>query len=255
MVNAADRIIRIYRISDILHGGENCVVEPAQKLQDLVNKNTWKTVFFSGDGEFVCAGTSRVHTLNIWEWSTGTLVKILHGTKGETLMDAAWHPIRPIIVSVSGGVVSIWSQTHVENWSAFTPDFRELDENIEYEERESEFDVEDEDKSVVQDEHEQDVNDDVDVVSVEKNTAYFSSDEEEEDVTSPPVLFIPITPEIEEPEVDTWLTDTLPEASVLSNGHRKGSADGKRPKTRKDTNGVGKKAKLDGNSKSPRTAH
>ena len=103
VVNSADRIIRIYKMADVIHSRAHSEIEPSQRLQDLVNKNTWKKVFFSGDGEYVCAGSSRTHQLYIWENFTGNLVKILTGTKGETLMDAAWHPIRPIIVSVSGG--------------------------------------------------------------------------------------------------------------------------------------------------------
>lgn len=67
----------------------------------------WKKCCFSGDGEYICAGSARQHALYIWEKSIGNLVKILHGTKGELLLDVAWHPVRPIIASISSGKASI----------------------------------------------------------------------------------------------------------------------------------------------------
>lgn len=57
-----------------------------------------------------------------------------------------------MLCTVSSGTVHIWAPAVVENWSAYAPDFRELMENEDYEERESEFDIEDEDRSMKGDE-------------------------------------------------------------------------------------------------------
>ncbi|EUB64473.1 Retinoblastoma-binding protein [Echinococcus granulosus] len=77
----------------------------------------WRKCCFSGDGEFVCAGSMKQHSIYIWERASGTLFKILHGQKGETLLDVVWHPLRPIIISVSNSItkeqISIWAQTQV----------------------------------------------------------------------------------------------------------------------------------------------
>lgn len=147
----------------------------------------------------MCAGSARQHALYVWEKSVGNLVKILHGTKGELLLDVVWHPVRPIITSISSGLVSIWAQNQVENWSAFAPDFKELDENVEYEERESEFDIEDEDKSVdlsAEAKHDEEI--EVDVVKVDPIAAFCSSDEEYEEDAG--LQFLPMAPEVEDPE-------------------------------------------------------
>lgn len=110
--------------------------------------------------------------------------------------------MRPIITSISSGLVSIWAQNQVENWSAFAPDFKELDENVEYEERESEFDIDDEDKSVdlsAEAKHDEEI--EVDVVKVDPIAAFCSSDEEYEEDNA--LQFLPMAPEVEDPE-DGW---------------------------------------------------
>lgn len=202
LVNTSDRVIRVYDSKEVIACGKDGEPEPIQKLQDLVNKTTWKKCCFSGDGEYICAGSARQHALYVWEKSVGNLVKILHGTKGELLLDVVWHPVRPIIASISSGLVSIWAQNQVENWSAFAPDFKELDENVEYEERESEFDITDEDKSVdlsAEAKHDEEI--EVDVSKIEPIAAFCSSDEETEDDKA--LQFLPMAPEVEDPE-DGW---------------------------------------------------
>eukprot|EP00099_Drosophila_melanogaster_P021885 NP_649209.1 retinoblastoma binding protein 5 [Drosophila melanogaster] len=217
LINTSDRVIRVYDSKEIITLGKDGEPEPIQKLQDLVNKTTWKKCCFSGDGEYICAGSARQHALYIWEKSIGNLVKILHGTKGELLLDVVWHPVRPIIASISSGLVSIWAQNQVENWSAFAPDFKELDENVEYEERESEFDIADEDKSVdLNADAQQDEEIEVDVQKVEPVAAFCSSDEEGEDENA--LQFLPMAPEVEDPE-DGWTGQDGLEPSAVMLGH------------------------------------
>ncbi|CAD6192554.1 unnamed protein product [Caenorhabditis auriculariae] len=208
LTNSQDRIIRTYSLEDLLKCQNGSTVEPKYKVQDMVNKTAWKSICTDSDGVFTCGASSKNHSLYIWEACTGSLIKILHGTKGESLLDVQWHPSRPVVLSVAQGVVSLWTQAHVENWSAFAPEFRELEENGKYEEKEEEFDMEDEDADDGANTNDQDgEEDEIDVVTLQPEEFMASSDEEDvaqfiPDATlkSGPLWFIPLAPEIENPE-------------------------------------------------------
>lgn len=165
LTNSNDRIIRIYENLLPLKGGlealENANCEfPEQveseklksagsrslalfrEFQDSITRVHWKAPCFSGDGEWVVGGSASKgeHKIYIWD-RAGHLVKILEGPK-EAVIDLTWHPVKPLVVSVSlTGLVYIWAKDYTENWSAFAPDFKELEENEEYVEREDEFDL------------------------------------------------------------------------------------------------------------------
>ncbi|MED6174826.1 hypothetical protein PIB30_072729 [Stylosanthes scabra] len=219
LTNSNDRVIRIYenllplkdevRVLDDLNKSFNDL-DGVEKLkavgtkcltlfrefQDSITKVHWKAPCFSGDGEWVVGGSASKgeHKIYIWD-RAGHLVKILEGPK-EALIDLAWHPVRPIVVSVSlNGIVYIWAKDYTENWSAFAPDFKELEENEEYVEREDEFDLIPETEKVKG----SDVNEDeeVDIVTTEKDPAFSDSDMSQEEL-----CFLPATPSRDVPEQD-----------------------------------------------------
>ena len=53
-----------------------------------------------------------------------------------------WHPKKPLIASTTNqGNILVWHCPTPERWGAFAGGFEEVDENVEYEEREDEFDI------------------------------------------------------------------------------------------------------------------
>lgn len=144
VVNSSDRVIRLLRVPTLTD------TDPAEwefelehKFQDVVNRLQWNSVTVSPSGEYVLATTyESAHDIYMWETSMGSLVKIYEGPK-EELVDIEFHPVLPALAStgLDTGAIYLWSSIVPQKWSALAPDFVELEENVEYEEKEDEFDL------------------------------------------------------------------------------------------------------------------
>lgn len=146
----SDYVIRIYNLEDVIKSGLNSDLQPKQKLLNIVDKQTsWKVCCFSNDGEFIISGGKTF--LYIWQ-ATGGIYAILENSFQKYILDVKWHPISPIIVSIHAGELFVWSEQTpiVQNLTKFFGDgLKQIDETFEYMERESEFDIFDEDASFI----------------------------------------------------------------------------------------------------------
>lgn len=145
LVNSQDRIIRTFRIPNLT--AEDLDLDTLQlplehKFQDVVNKLSWNHVTFSATGEYVAASTYNNHELYVWERGHGSLVCMLKDPKEEQGV-IEWHPSRALLAAcgLETGRIYIWSVVSPQKWSALAPDFAEVEENVEYIEREDEFDI------------------------------------------------------------------------------------------------------------------
>ncbi|KAF6264667.1 WD40-repeat-containing domain protein [Scenedesmus sp. NREL 46B-D3] len=181
------------RVGSLLHSPETCMLAACPlTFQNAVEKNQWKGVVLSGDSEHVVGAVAHKteHRVYIWSRLYGKLERILEGPRNENIADLAWHPTQSLLVTLSGnGKVYLWAQVFNENWSAFAPDFQELDENQEYVEAEDEFDINEKPAAPAAD---GDAAEDaeVDVITRER-LLVFSSDEEDEGASEEPLHWLP----------------------------------------------------------------
>lgn len=145
LVNSQDRIIRTFMVPNLAAEDLNpdtIQIPLEHKFQDVVNRLSWNHVTFSAAGEYVAASTYNNHELYIWERTQGSIVRMLEGPKEEQGV-IEWHPHRALLAAcgMETGRIYIWSVTSPQKWSALAPDFSEVEENVEYVEREDEFDI------------------------------------------------------------------------------------------------------------------
>ncbi|CAL9733828.1 COMPASS component Swd1p [Monosporozyma servazzii] len=146
-VNCSDRTIRQYSLS-YEETTTTFTLDLEHKYQDVINKLQWNAIVFSNkSGDYIVASThgSSTHELYLWETNSGSLVRVLEGAE-EELMDIDWN-FHTMSIASNGfetGDVYVWSLVIPPKWSALAPDFEEVEENIDYQEKEDEFDEVDE---------------------------------------------------------------------------------------------------------------
>ncbi|KOM49662.1 hypothetical protein LR48_Vigan08g048900 [Vigna angularis] len=154
LANSNDRVIRIYEnllplkdevralddlkekhkglkaVEKLKAVGSKCLTL-IRELQDSTMTVHWKSPCFIGNGQWVAGGSARRGGHQIYIWGVVGEAKILEGPN-QKIVDLAWHPVRPVLVSVSStGTVYIWAKAYTEEWSACFPDFKEIEENQE----------------------------------------------------------------------------------------------------------------------------
>lgn len=135
----------------------------------------------SEDSDYLIA--TKGHNLLVYTIN-GDLIKMLDCPQNEIIISLECHPqtfkyIRPLIVTgTTGGHVLFWTKTIVENWSAFSPEFGELERNEYYVERENEYDEDCEANNATSSKKVDDFNDPSIIIDIFKKP---NDDVEEED--------------------------------------------------------------------------
>lgn len=200
----------------LLHPEESAMLFPTLEFSYSMDyRSLWRSVCFTHDDEYVAAASSSKKTHNVFFWKRhdGKGQGVLEGPK-DTIVDMAWHPSRPVMVTVSQtGSILVWAKAYQESWSAFAPDFVEIDENVLYKEKEDEMDQNTEapDVTTKREVDEQDEDGDIDIRTVIPQHLCSSDDEHAADqlhylpVIVEPEAEVPADPIQEQQELEREL--------------------------------------------------
>ncbi len=144
LVNATDRCLRLIKVSysrRLMQFQKECV--------DVINRKKWMTAgFFTTrhptKERYVVSGVgeSGSHEICFISMEKGSVERRLGPSKEGCLHLCGHHMYHnSIVVVTSNGDLLLWSVKNPKSWTALAPEFTEIDENVEYIEKEEEFDA------------------------------------------------------------------------------------------------------------------
>ncbi|THH01764.1 hypothetical protein EW026_g1002 [Hermanssonia centrifuga] len=156
-------------------------LEPTYRFSDPINKVAWHAISYSPDGEWLAGGAAdnATHKIYIWDIANeGQFAAALDGGR-----EPLTHVHKPSIASTTNqGNILIWHCPTPERWGAFAGGFEEVDENVEYEEREDEFDIEDESEQALRKQKEEEEEIDINGAEEKGDRGDYWNGEEDEDI-------------------------------------------------------------------------
>uniref|UniRef100_A0A914YHA6 Anaphase-promoting complex subunit 4 WD40 domain-containing protein n=1 Tax=Panagrolaimus superbus TaxID=310955 RepID=A0A914YHA6_9BILA len=196
IVVASDMFIRVYELNELLKWKRDEVADTINTLYEPTSKTLWHSACASGDSDYIAALASTAHEVTIFERATEAIVATLCQSKKEIPLGLEWHPAKPAVASVCNGNIFIWKQRPRPCWAAYAPDFTELGENLVYREKESEFDVDDEDFPKDDGLGKNQTEELIDVETVTAPPGLCSSDEDDPNKIWGSVFFVSATPAV-----------------------------------------------------------
>lgn len=113
-------------------------------FKDRVSELKYTCCVFDRNDEHLIfsSNTKKVCKLIIYEIDRDDVKQELEGPS-EPVNHIIFHPDHPVIYTAGSPSIRVWTPTYQQSWAMYTPGFEHLEMNVDYEEKEDEFDIDD----------------------------------------------------------------------------------------------------------------
>ena len=128
----------LYDTDDLITGNE---IECRNVFRDLTRDDKWTKAVFDRNDEHVIFSSNKKQfcKLVIFEID-GTEMKLELEGPSEPVEHLIFHTNHPVIYTAGSAFIRMWTPNYMQSWEQFYPGFEHVENNVDYYEKENEFD-------------------------------------------------------------------------------------------------------------------